>query len=177
MKKENIGRHINLSLKSNAQYNIQPKIIDFILAAGMVPTIYPPVAIFGHKFVEGGIRDITPLQTAINAFELVKAQGYTEAEFILVNNYVAELPFEAAKYLDSGIEILGRGIKIMTIEMAKNDLILGRKRLEEIKDVQTVLKVIQPTLDPRLAPMNFGDMDKRMVLRRHGQAIATEILS
>lgn len=164
---------IKLSLHPSSNHFIGDKILKFILAAGMVPMILPPVDIFNHRFVEGGIRDVAPLQTAIDAFEIAKANdGYTEAEFVIINNYVSELDHEPAQFLDSGSEILLRSIKIMTIEMAKNDLILGTKRLEDMAGIQSKVITLQPQTDTRLHPMNFGDMENRLLLRAHGQDVA-----
>ena len=165
-------KHLKLSLSPNSNLFIGDKIYDFILAAGMVPTILPPVDIFNHRFIEGGIRDVAPLQTAVEAFKLAMQKGYTEAEFIIVNNYVSELDHEAPEKLDSGTEILLRAIKIMTIEMAKNDLILGQKMLEDLPDIQFSIKVMQPDFDTPLHPMDFGDLKNREALRRHGQEVA-----
>lgn len=169
-------KHLNLSLRSNAKHYIGDKIIEFILAAGMVPAILPPVDIFDHRFVEGGIRDVAPLQLAVQAFELAMQQGYTEAEFIVVNNYVRELDHELSDKLDSGTEILLRSIKIMTIEMAKNDLLLGERRLTELQVISHSIKTLQPAQDTPLHPMDFGDMKNREALRRHGQEVALKAL-
>ena len=171
----NEGHLLELSLDPGDDHFIGSHIIDFVTASGSVPLMLPPVDIFGHRFVEGGLRDFTPLQLAVKAFELEMQNGYTEAEFVVVDNYRQEVDFEGPELLDSGSEIVLRAIKIMTVEMAQNDIAQGRERLEELDGVSSDVIMVHPRVDFRLHPMNFDDHELRSALRDHGNSQAEMI--
>lgn len=162
------GHHIQFSTNPLDQFYVGDQITDIIAAAGSVPLMLPPVDIFGHRFVEGGLRDFTPLELAVRAFQLHEHRDqFDEAEFIVIDNYRHEVEFENSDLLDSGNEIILRAIKIMTVEMAQNDILIGKKMLDELA-IPTTLITMRPQTDFRLHPMNFDDLDKRKKQRRHG---------
>jgi NTE family protein len=72
----NTGHRLTLSLDPANKYYIGSHLIDFVTASGSVPLSLPPVDIFEHRFVEGGLRDFTPLQLAVKVFELERPHRY-----------------------------------------------------------------------------------------------------
>jgi len=157
-------------------FDINAKIYDFIIGAGSVPVMLPPSDIFGHRFMEGGVRHFTPLQLAVKAFELFRNSVYDEAEFYVVNNYLWEPQSEEPKLLDTGLEISMRAIKLMTMELALHDLTEGHDLLNEIGATKSKVTIIAPEEDYRLNPMDFDNTTLRAKLREHGVSVATQIL-
>jgi FAD/FMN-containing dehydrogenase len=162
------GHQLTFSLDPKDPYFIGSQIVDFTTAAGSVPFMLPPVDIFNHRFVEGGLRDFTPLALGVKQFELIKDQGYTEVEFVIIDNYTQEVAFETSDLLDSGKEIMVRTVKIMTVEMARNDISKGNLDLKMLNNVKSKVIMIQPQIDYRLQPMDFNDHEKREKARNHG---------
>ncbi|MGF7079609.1 patatin-like phospholipase family protein [Mucilaginibacter sp. UYCu711] len=174
-KDSNPLRTVQFSLEPGSPYNIGDHIYELLTAGGCTPLMLPPVDLFGLRFVEGGIRSCTPLELAVKAFELAKADGYDEAEFIVIDNYVHEPNFEDFQLLDSGLEIIGRTLKMMTIQIAQADIYRGQVRLEKLGVPSNVI-LIQPTKDFRLSPFNFNDLATRLAIRNHGVTRATLLI-
>ena len=174
---KNPNRLLKFSLDATNEYYIGTHFYDFIKGAGSVPLMLPPVDIFGHRFVEGGVRHFIPLQLAVKAYQQARKNGYTEAEFVVINNYLGEPQAEGPTLLDSGLEISMRGIKVMTMEIALHDLEEGNALLNQLGvSASSKVIVIEPTIDYRLNPMDFDSTDLRKDMREHGISIATTIL-
>gem|GEM_PF-2515254 len=156
-------------------YNIGDHIYELLTAGGCTPLMLPPVDLFGLRFAEGGIRNCTPLDLAVEAFEIAMQNGYDEAEFIVIDNYVHEPNYESYDLVDSGLEIIGRTLKMMTIQIAQADIYRGRVRLEKL-GVNSNVILIQPTKDFRLSPFNFNDLVTRLAIRNHGVTRATMLI-
>jgi L-gulono-1,4-lactone dehydrogenase len=145
---------------------------NFIVAAGAVPLMLPPVDILGHRFVEGGLRDFLPVELAVHAFGLAQNSNPDLApEFYVVDNYTAEIQPEAHELLDSGTEIVMRAIKIMTVEMAQNDFVRARALLNGMNVVASI-HVLRPRIDFRLNPLDFDDHVRRRKMRDEGATVA-----
>ncbi len=172
----NPHRELQLSLDPSNPFDINSKIYDFITGAGSVPVMLPPADIYGHRFVEGGVRHFTPLQLAVLAFEQCRTSAFDEAEFYVVNNYLGEPQSEERTLLDTGLEISMRAIKLMTMVLAQHDLEQGHDMLNEIGSANAKVVVIEPSEDYRLNPMDFDDLVSRAKLRAHGESIATQLL-
>jgi predicted acylesterase/phospholipase RssA len=169
-------RQLKLSLDPSDPYDIGPWIYDFIEGAGCVPIMLPPVDVFNHRFVEGGVRHFTPLQLAVLAFEQNRTSPNDVAEFYIVNNYLGEPQSEEHALLDTGLEISMRAIKLMTMVLAQHDLEEGQDMLNAVGDGKSKVIVLEPSEDFRLNPMNFDDLPTRTKLRDHGISVATEVL-
>ena len=164
----NPNRTLQFSLEPGNEFFIGSKIYELLTAGGCTPLMLPPVDLFGHRFAEGGIRNCTPFPLAVKAYEIARSRGYDEAEFIVVDNYVNEPNFEIYNQLDSGLEIIGRTIKLMTIEIAQNEMFLGKTQLDKMGATNAKVTMIQPTVDYRLSPFNFNDLVTRGKIRDHG---------
>ncbi|PWT74942.1 MAG: hypothetical protein C5B59_09935 [Bacteroidetes bacterium] len=168
-------RTVRLSLDPRDPFFIGTHIYELMTAGGCTPLMLPPVDLFNHRFVEGGVRNCTPFPLAVKAFEVAMSAGYDEAEFIVVGNYVNEPSRETFDQLDSGMEIIGRTIKMMTIQIAQDEIFYGKSMLEKMGVKNTVI-VIEPTVDYRLSPFNFNDMNTRLQIRNHGVNRANVLL-
>ncbi len=173
---KNPNRQLQLSLDPTDPYFIGGKVYDFIQAGGCVPVAMPPVDIFSHRFMEGGVRHDVPLQLAVRAFEQFRGSIYDEAEFYVVNNYLAEPQSEEKSLITSGLAIDMRSIMLMTTELALHDLEEGQDLLNEIGASNSKVTIICPSEDYRMNPMDFDDLATRAKLRAHGESIAAQIL-
>ncbi|HEV7333093.1 MAG TPA: patatin-like phospholipase family protein [Flavisolibacter sp.] len=173
---QNPLRSVRFSLNAADDLYIGKHFHDLVTAGGCVPFLLPPVDIQGKRFVEGGIKDCTPLELAVKAYQLANATGlYTGAEFVVVDNYTHEVPPQANDALDSGIEILMRTIRIMIVEMAQNDIARGKELLRTVAPSASVT-LIQPSVEYPLNPMDFSDHQHRRLIRDHGVSRASLLL-
>ncbi|NWG03924.1 MAG: patatin-like phospholipase family protein [Syntrophaceae bacterium] len=119
--------------------NRSPKILDWVLASGTMPYYFPPVEIRKEHFVDGGIRDITPLGQAF--------QAGAEAIYVI---YASPFEVERQEFVESwtGMKInaftyLGRAVELMINEIYRTD-IEGAKRLNTLKENWEKVKGLLP---------------------------------
>lgn len=173
---ENLGDRLRLNLKRGVEGSIPDRVIDFILASASMPFLFPPVDLYDHRFVDGGLRDITPLSAAFSAARQVDDP---DKQIVVVSTQPKDLQYLKKNALDSGREILIRSIDIMTHEILENDI-------KEAEDKNTrgggYLSIKVASLRPaEPAIVDFGSLDfeasrQRAALREHGRAIATRYL-
>lgn len=145
---------------------------DLVLAGGSVPFMFPPVQILGHLFVEGGLRHFIPLGLAVEAFRRAWTRDQSLIpEFFIVDNYTAEIQHETADLLRGGAPTVLRAIKIMTVEMAQNDMSAALGDLDRL-GVRRIVHELRPRLDFRLNPMDFENRDLREKIREEGATVA-----
>ncbi len=169
--KKHRGR-LRLSLKRGVKGSIPDQVVDFILASASMPFLFPPVDIYAHRFVDGGLRDITPLSAAFSAARQVDDP---DKQIVVVSTQPKDLSYLDENALDSGREILLRSIEIMTHEILENDI-------EEAEDKNKrgggYLNVDIVSFRPEdYSFVDFGSLDfeaskKRAALREHGRAMA-----
>ena len=167
------GRTLPLHLEPGAKGSIPERITSFVLASASMPLLFPPVEIYGHKFVDGGVRDVTPLSSAFDAAKAaVDAGWYGDVEIVIISTSPATLPLNTSKDLDSGREIIGRGLEIMVHEILENDVALA-STLNELASVQrqfirVPVRHVRPDADLGLGTLDFNDLDGRRKARRLG---------
>ncbi len=150
---------------------------DLITAAGCVPFVIEPKAMGGDRFVEGGIRNVIPFDIAIMAFEIAKTKGYTEAEFVILNNYTHEVMTVETTQVDGSMEILLRTLtNIMPIQMAQSNIDLGKAKLQEIGINKNSVKLLEPNKMFEGNPMDFSNLTLRNQIRAHGTERAKELI-
>jgi len=169
------GRTLALHLESGTAGSIPDKIASFVLASASMPLLFPPVEIYGHKFVDGGVRDVTPLSSAFDAAKAAADAGWHgEMEILIISTAPSALPVNTAKDLDSGREIIGRSLEIMIHEILENDVSLA-STLNELASVQhrfirVPVRHVRPDTDLGLETLDFNDLEGRRRVRRLGYA-------
>jgi predicted acylesterase/phospholipase RssA len=144
---------------------------DFIIAAGSVPMILPPVGIAGQRFCEGGVRRFLPYPLAVQAYRLALAKDPSlRAEFVIVDNYTEEIQDEGGEQVHGGQNLLMRTIKIMTTQVAQGDLVQGASALPLA--ARPVLYELFPRKDLLLNPQDFDNLALRAELRKEGIEVA-----
>jgi len=166
-------RTLRLHLGSGETGSIPDNIASFVLASASMPLLFPPVEIYGHKFVDGGVRDVTPLSSAFDAAKAaVNAGWYGDMEILIISTAPASLPANTNNELDSGREIIGRSLEIMIHEILENDVALA-STLNELASVQhqfirVPVRHVRPDQELRLGTLDFKDLEGRRQARRLG---------
>lgn len=124
-----------------------PMIRDFILASASIPVFFPPVEIKRQLFVDGGVREITPLADAFRALRRLQTSDFrNQTDEIYV---VLATPLRIKKIRGSETnniyEILKRSIEILTSEIYKDDI----KHAEEVNEYIEKLEILKGRLFER----------------------------
>jgi len=165
------GARLTLTLDPGREGSIPEKVVDFILASSSMPVLFPPVDIYGHRFVDGGLRNITPLSSAFKAAKLHR-EPRRGCVIVVVSTSPAVIAGRGADELDSGQEIAGRTIDIMAHEILANDLKCAEQRNHLSGYLKAEVISIRPEFEPALGSLEFGDPGKRAELRKHGREMA-----
>lgn len=165
------GASLELTLERDRAGSIPDKVVEFILASASMPVLFPPVDIYGHRFVDGGLRDITPLSSAFRAAK-TRSPRPSKAVMVVISTSPVVLGPRGENAMDSGREIAGRTVDIMAHEILRNDL----KWVEERNGRRGYLKAdvisFQPDDEPKVGSLDFGGLEERAALRRHGREVA-----
>jgi NTE family protein len=153
-----------------------PNLVDVLMASSARPIAFPAVKIGGEYWIDGGVRDTTPLQEAIDL-------GATDIDVILTYSLDRESYREAPK---NAIEVGLRSLEIMNDEIAKTDvklamayseMVLRGIRVGGTRGKRPVnIRVFQPSQPFGGDPMSFepeflqamiqlGERDAQEVLR------------
>jgi predicted acylesterase/phospholipase RssA len=170
------GATLNLTLDPGREGSIPDQAVDFILASASMPVLFPPVDIYGHRFVDGGLRDITPLSSAFKAAKSREVPA-SEVVIVVISTSPAVLGGRPGKALDSGQEIAGRTIDIMAHEILQNDLKWAGQRNGQPGYLRSDVTSLRPDREPEVGSLDFSGVEARADLRRHGREVATRSFS
>ncbi|MCB0509632.1 MAG: patatin-like phospholipase family protein [Bacteroidetes bacterium] len=157
-----------------------PQLIDFIIASASIPVILPAWSINDRPYVDGGIRDVTPLSQVID-------KGIEEIVVILTQPAkMAESKGKATNLLN----FLERIINIMLNEILLNDLLTLNKINQEVlkfkdsnKKPTGILEnkrfikctIIRPKQAYDFQIQNFTDKDIQQLIS-DGEKVASEVI-
>jgi len=96
-----------------------PSILDWTLASSSMPVMFPPVSVGGQTAVDGGVRNITPLQDAFAALKARASDG-TDEMYVILASPLTILP--ARGPWKTGIAVAMRSVSILTNEIFRADL-------------------------------------------------------
>ncbi len=121
----------------NADFRViretDPDILDAVMASSAVPLAFPPVVQSGQQWVDGGVLNVTPLDSVM---ELMPS-----AVIVVLASPLVTTP--VAKTFGNLIDIAKRATTIMSNEVTREDL----KRAEFITDLLRAKKDLRDTLD------------------------------
>ncbi|MFH1891459.1 MAG: patatin-like phospholipase family protein [Candidatus Zixiibacteriota bacterium] len=114
------------------------RILDMIRASAAIPVYFNPVDIDTERWVDGGVRNITPLASAFAALAETGESADSTVDDPDTIYVILASPLETKKItdeskLDSGIEILSRSIELLTDEIYRNDLETAMSINEAVK--------------------------------------------
>jgi NTE family protein len=126
----------------------QSAVRDFILASASIPFFFPPVEIKRHLFVDGGVREITPLADALSALKRLRiSDSRLETDEIYI---VLASPLKIRKVKGSDanniLEILKRSVEMLVSEIYEDDI----KHAEEVNEYIEKLEALRGRLYERL---------------------------
>lgn len=170
------GARLVLGLEPGREGSIPDKVVDFILASASMPVLFPPVDIYGHRFVDGGLRDITPLSSAFKAAK-TRAIPISKVAVVVISTSPALLGTRGGKAMDSGREIAGRTVDIMAHEILQNDLKCAGERNRQSGYLKADVKSLRPDHESDVGSLDFGVAEARAALRRHGREVAARSFS
>ena len=98
----------------------QPDFLSYVLASASMPFFFPPVQIAGQHWYDGGLRDLTPLATAIkeNPTEIVVITTFPVDPSLKATLPTAE-PGSALKAVLRTVEILLSEISVNDLQLAQ----------------------------------------------------------
>jgi len=121
------GRHLRVgavSLQSGQYESVDAssdEIRDYVYASAAIPVFFEPVLINGSQYVDGGVRNITPLQ---DAFEVLRDISHPENDHSVYVVLATPLSVDRQEDLiaDDVLDVVKRTTDIITAEVYKNDL-------------------------------------------------------
>ena len=165
------GAELKLSLKRGVEGSIPDKAVEFILASASMPVLFPPVDIYGHRFVDGGLRDITPLSSAFKAAK-TRSRKLSGVAIVVMSTSPAILGPRDENAMDSGREIAGRTVDIMAHEILQNDLKFAEACNGKKGYLTADVMSMRPDDEPKVGSLDFGNPETRAALRKHGREVA-----
>lgn len=124
-----------VGLKSGEYYIVDgshPRILEMIRASAAIPVFFNPVDISDERYVDGGVRNVTPLHSAFLALKELAAKSFPESDrkpvdtiYVILASPLKQTVIEDDDELDSGLEIAERSLELLVNEIYVNDLQLA----------------------------------------------------
>ena len=124
--------------------NTHPHVLDYVLASASMPAYFPVVNVQGFHYVDGGVRNITPLSEAVN---WLAAQDTDKRELYVL--LASPLRPKLYGYPMSGPGLLARAFELILNEVYINDLktLLFYNNLD-VEPLEFIsVKLVVPILD------------------------------
>ncbi len=136
---------------------------EMIRASAAIPVFFNPVDREGERYVDGGVRNVTPLNSAFQVLKEMSETGHPESDrraydtifVILASPLKHEIVGDDNK-LDSGLEIAARSLELLVNEIYINDLQLAATVNASIKYYETLKR-------KKIAPAGFPFKNHRYV--------------
>jgi NTE family protein len=128
----------------------EPHIRDFIYASASLPVLWPPVEIEGKHWVDGGVRNITPLRDAIQALHALRSRRASPGapddadEIWVALASPLDTPPETGG-IGTALPILKRTLEILEAEIYRGDFATYLVRHRSGSAPVLRLRVILPT--------------------------------
>ncbi len=155
----NTGEYLTINQDSDS-------LKKFVLASTAIPVIFSPVKHRGKLFVDGGVRNITPLQDAFKALRKLPRKSGTDEVFVVLSSPLSIKKVKTSE-TDNILEILKRSVEIMTTEIYIEDLKYASEINEYIRLTEKLKKQLSGHLDEEtlkevFSKVRFPHMKKSM---------------
>jgi NTE family protein len=146
-----------------------PRVRDFILASTSIPVLFPPVEIKRQLFIDGGVREVTPLADAFRALRKLRekgprGQGFEESsktleppnpgileslhdEIYIVLASPLKIKRVKGSEVNNILEILKRSVDILVSEIYADDIKHAEEVNEYIEKIETIRKDLYGRLE------------------------------
>jgi predicted patatin/cPLA2 family phospholipase len=114
---------------------IHPDIVKAVAASSAMPVYFPPQSINGNMYVDGGVSDMSNLETAID-------DVYQECEIDLVLTYPEEFTVLSKKHY-TFLDIFSRFIDLTLSKIGQDDMTISNLMLKLNRNVK--VNVIRPS--------------------------------
>ncbi len=136
----------------------------FILASTAIPVLFSPVRYRGRLYVDGGVRNITPLQDAFSALKALPPRESPDELYIVLASPLKVGRCRSSE-TDNIIEILKRSVEILTAEVYREDISHALEVNEYIRKIEGLRErlkefVESPILDELFDAVEFPFMVK-----------------
>lgn len=144
----NTGEYIPIDSQQSA-------VRDFILASSSIPVYFPPVEIKRQLFVDGGVREITPLADAFRTLKKLRgnqetpesSSGSGQDEIYVVLASPLKIKRVESSETNNIWEILKRSVEILISEIYHDDLKHAEEVNEYIEKIETIRKDLYGRLE------------------------------
>lgn len=127
----------------------QPNLLDWTLASCSMPLFFPPVSIGGERFVDGGVRSITPLQGAFAA--LKQMMPVTNSELPDEMYVILASPLAMGhedKNWKTGLDVGQRAAGILVNQIYREDLDYALTINESVRGYRDLRNAVAGHLGP-----------------------------
>ncbi|HEV8264038.1 MAG TPA: patatin-like phospholipase family protein [Gemmatimonadales bacterium] len=99
-----------------------PDVRAWALASASIPLLFPPVQIGGESAVDGGIRNVTPLEDAFDALKALPpaADGAADELYVALASPLDVAP--VATRWTTGLKVAERAVEVLVNEVFREDL-------------------------------------------------------
>jgi predicted patatin/cPLA2 family phospholipase len=150
-----------------------PQVRDYILASASIPMIFNPIQIGADIYVDGGVRNVTPLSDAIHALKGRYKDGDEVNMYVLLTTPLAVDEMKPEQV--SGFpEVMIRAIDLMVAEIYLNDLMECEQRNANDYYIPVNAHVVAPEKNV-LAALDFYP-DHLRAGYEYGKELAEEFL-
>ena len=138
----NTGQYLSIDQENR-------RVKDFVFASASIPVIFPPVEIKRQSFVDGGVREITPLADAFRALKRLRTPDSrleTDEIYIVL---ASPLRIKRVKSSEANnvLEILKRSLEILVSEIYADDIKLAGEKNEYIEKIEMLKKRLYQRLE------------------------------
>lgn len=132
-----------VGLKSGEYYVVDgsnPRIQEMIRASASIPVYFNPVDVAGERYVDGGVRNVTPLNSAFLALKELARKNHPQSDrkafdtiYVILASPLKQEVITDDDKLDSGLDIASRSLELLMNEIYINDLQLAATVNDAIK--------------------------------------------
>lgn len=137
---------------------MEPEFAKWVLASAAIPLLMPPVEIEGEKWIDGGLRNQTPL---VSIFDLVMQESSkgkrVEVDVVLTGPVDSAVLSEDPKKITSLL-----GVALRTAEIAMDEIYLSE--LHKLQEAH-VMTIYEPDSPLPVDSMSFNPDSIRLMLR------------
>jgi len=175
--REKLMRHVNLEALRNSGREFRvgvtwletglyecvdqhhPRVADCTMASASIPVLFPPVRIGDRSGVDGGVRNVTPLENAFQAIKKLNGGSHEEPAEIYVL-LASPLTMEAdRRHWATGLRVGERAVAMLVNEVLREDLMSALIINEAVRSHQDLRARLEREIGAPATARIFADVD------------------